>query len=309
MRTTSVLIWLMFASHCFAADGDWAQYGIIDIHAHIGTFRGYDLGLETLLENLKKYGIRMALISNIDGANVTLLTKNLSESESSRATEQAVRQHPELLRGLIWAKPENGSPDTVEPFLSHKLENGDPVFVGIKFHPEFNHFSADDRRVDGYLKLCEKYRIPAVFHCGYPGTKSGADKIYAVAKRHPSVPVILYHMGFFGPHEPAISMAKKARINKDALLYLETAQADPDSVLSAIRDLGSGSVLFGTDATYYGRDHYAKYQSLVDLLRKELSPEDFVKIVQGNAKALFHLSSRIGFQSEGTVLFAGRIST
>jgi len=284
-----VFIFILFGGCCYGNEADWSQYGIIDIHAHIGTFRGYDLGLETLLENLRKYGIRTALISNIDGANVTLLTKNLSESESNRATEQAVRQHPGLLRGLIWAKPESGSPAAVEPFLSHKLENGDPVFVGIKFHPEFNHFSADDQRVDGYLKLCEKYRIPAVFHCGYPGTKSDADKIYAVARRHPSVPVILYHMGFFGPHEPAIAAAKKALTNHDALLYLETAQADPDSVLSAVRELGSSFILFGTDATYYGRDHYAKYQTLIDLLKQELSPEDFVKIVRGNAEAMFHL--------------------
>ncbi len=287
----NVVVWvvLLFAANCYAGESDWFQYGIIDIHAHIGTFRGYDLGLETLLENLTKYGIRTALISNIDGANVTLLTKNLNEAETNRATEQAVRQHPELLRGLIWAKPENGSPGGVEPFLLHQLENRDPVFVGIKLHPEFNHFPADDQRVDGYLKLCEKYRIPAVFHCGYPGSRSDPDKIYAVARRHPSVPVILYHMGFLGPHEPAISAAKKARRNKDALLYLETAQADPDSVLSAIRELGSSSVLFGTDATYFGRDHYKQYQTLFDLLRKELSPEDFVNVVQGNAKVLFHL--------------------
>jgi len=289
MRTPLVLILLLFSAQCYGSEAGWSQYGIIDIHAHIGTFRGYDLGLETLLESLRRYGVHMALISNIDSANAALLTKNLTETVSNRATEQAVRQYPELLRGLIWAKPESGSPSEVEPFLSHKLENGSPVFVGIKFHPEFNHFSADDPRVDGYLKLCEKYGISAVFHCGHPGTNSGVEKIYAAARRHPSVSVILYHMGFFGPYEPAITAAKKARANRDALLYLETAQADPDSVIHAIRELGSSYLLFGTDATYYGRDHYAKYQKLIDRLKRDLAPGDFDKVVRGNAEALFHL--------------------
>src|ERR1051326_3763088 len=54
----------------------WAEYRIIDIHAHIGNFREYDLSLPTLLHNVESYGIRLALVSNIDGAELPGITPN-----------------------------------------------------------------------------------------------------------------------------------------------------------------------------------------------------------------------------------------
>ena len=54
-------------------------------------------------------------------------------------------------------------------------------------------------------------------------------------------------MGAFGPHQESIETVKRSLIRKDADLYLEVAQADPDSVLQAVRELGSQRVLLGTD--------------------------------------------------------------
>jgi predicted TIM-barrel fold metal-dependent hydrolase len=129
-----------------------------------------------------------------------------------------------------------------------------------------------------------------MFHSGSDDTSnSSPQKIYAVARRHPNVPVILYHMGFLGPHGSAIATVKAALTKKDAQLYLETSQADPDAVMQAIKTLGSERVLFGTDATYYGKEHYEKYEVMMARLRKELSAEDFAKVVRGNAERLFRL--------------------
>src|ERR1041385_5799573 len=44
--------------------------GLIDIHAHIGSFRGYDLSLNNLLINIAENQVEYAFISNIDGADV-----------------------------------------------------------------------------------------------------------------------------------------------------------------------------------------------------------------------------------------------
>ncbi len=255
---------------------------IIDIHAHIGSFQGFDLGLETLLTNLQQHNISIALISNIDGAELSE-TRNLDEQEANRITLETVRAYPDLLRGLAWARPVDGSPDSVEAFLR------DHQFVGIKLHPEMNHFAADDSLVDGYLSLCDKYDTPAVFHSGKTGSNSDPMKIYRAAQRHPTVPAILYHMGFKGPHEDAIAVVKESMQKGDARLYLETAQADPQAVLGAVKELGVEHVLFGTDATYYGKDHYARYLPLIDLLRQELSDEEYQKVMRGNAIRLFKL--------------------
>ena len=263
----------------------WAGWNVIDVHGHIGSFRGYDLRTETLMANINRFGLKWVLISNIDGAHLPGKTLDLDEITANRATLATVRQYPEQLRGLVWTRPADpeGSPQKVEPFLR------DHGFVGVKLHPEMNQFPADSSCVDGYLALCEKYKVPAVFHCGAPGSEAGPEKIYAAARRHPAVAIVLYHMGFFGPHQPAIAAAKEALAKKDADLYLETSQADPAAVLEAIAALGAERVLFGTDAVYYGQEHYEKYLPLVEQLQQNLSADDFAKVMRENAQRLFHL--------------------
>lgn len=263
----------------------WADLNAIDVHGHIGSFRGYDLRTETLLDNINRFGLKLVLISNIDGAHLPGKTLDLDEITANRITLETVQKYPDKLRGLVWARPTdpNGSPEKVEPFLR------DHGFVGVKLHPEMNQFPADSACVDGYLALCEKYKVPAVFHCGAAGSESGPEKIYAAARRHPAVPVVLYHMGFLGPHHEAIAAVKEALAKGDANLYLETSQADPAAVLQAAAAVGADRILFGTDATYYGQAHYEKYLPLVDLLRQKLPQSDFDKIMHANAAALFHL--------------------
>jgi hypothetical protein len=262
---------------------NWKDYSIIDVHAHIGSFAGYDLRTETLLDNLNRYNIRLALISNIDGAALPGKTLNLDEVTANKITLETVKANSTILRGLVWARPLDGSPKNLEPFLR------DHGFVGVKLHPEMNHFAADDSCVDGYLELCERHNVPAVFHSDQPGSNAAPEKIYAVARRHPTVPIILYHMVFFGPHESAISAVKEALQRKDANLFLETSQADPKAVIKAVKELGSERVLFGSDATYYGADHYKSYMALVEALRNELSSEDFANAMYRNAERLFRL--------------------
>jgi uncharacterized protein len=284
MRNFWLVIALLFCSVAAGTD-------IIDVHAHIGNFRGYDLSLANLLQNMKRYGINFALISNIDAAQLSGVTPNKSETEANQETATAVRNNSKLLRGLVWVRPNDGSPEVIEKFLTQKLNDGHPIFVGMKFHPEMNHFKADDESVDAYLSLCAKYRIPAVFHCGRSGSNSSPERIYNIAKRHPDVAIVLYHMGAFGPHESAIRIANEAIKNEDAQLYLETSQVDPDSVLKAIRTVGSDHVLFGTDACYYGKNHYASYQKLIEALKSELKKEEAEKVLSGNSRRLFQLSA------------------
>jgi len=263
----------------------WKDYSIIDIHAHIGSFQGYDLRTETLLDNLKRYNIRLALISNIDGAALPGKTLDLDEVAANKITLETVKSNSKILCGLAWARPVDGSPKNLEPFLR------DHGFVGVKLHPEMNHFAADDSLVDGYLELCERYKVPAVFHSDQPGSNAGPEKIYAAARRHPMVAIILYHMVFGGPHEPAISVVKEALEKKDANLFLETSQADPKVVIKAVRELGSERVLFGSDATYYGADHYKTYGTLVETLHSQLSKEDFANVMYRNAERLFRMKA------------------
>src|SRR5262245_34720153 len=56
--TVAVLFLILSLPHFLGAEdrGLWSNLGIIDIHAHIGSFRGYNIGLQPLLSNLSLYG-------------------------------------------------------------------------------------------------------------------------------------------------------------------------------------------------------------------------------------------------------------
>ena len=291
MMRTICFISILLTSFCTYAqnENDWSAYHIIDIHAHVGSFRGFDLSLQNLRDNIQRHGIVLALISNINAAELAGVTPNSNEIEANEAIVEIVANEPDRFRGLLWVRPNDGSAQQIERFLGLKLPDGSPLFVGMKFHPEMNHFKADDPKLDDYLKLCEKYKIVAVFHSGRPTSNSSPERIYNAARKHHSVPIVLYHMVAFGPHEPAIIVAKEALTKRDADLYLETSQAHPDAVIRAIQELGSDRVLFGSDATYYGKNHYDRYVKLIERLQKELNAEQFNAVMNGNARKIFGL--------------------
>lgn len=259
--------------------------GIIDVHGHIGEFSGFDLSLETLLKNVKENNIEYVFVSNIDGAAIRA-TKNGDEKDINEETYRVCTQNSNL-KPLAWAKPggSKASADKIEPFLRDKH------FYGIKFHPDFNNFSASSNEVIPYLKLCEKYHVPALFHCG-SSPRSNAEEIYKAAKKFPTVPFVLYHINFNGDYASSIAVAKQAKEKKDAIIYLETAQATQDAVIRAIKEVGADRVVFGTDATYFGRYHYQYYAPILKAVKAAVPAADFRHYIHDNAVELFHLTEK-----------------
>lgn len=263
------------------------EAGLIDIHAHIGQFPGYNLSLENLLTNLHSNNVEYALISNIDGAAVP----GASDKDEKTINEETARvcsEHREL-KPIAWAKPgaKGASAELIEPFLRDK------GFLGIKFHPDFNNFQANSPVVVPYMELCKKYGVPALFHCGR-STNSSAKVIYDIARKYPTVPVILMHMGFGTNHDEAIEIARKAKENGDALIYLETSQTDMASIQVALEQVGADRIVFGSDATYFGKNHYDFYIKVVDAVKFSVPPADFRKVIRGNALKLFKIEDKDG---------------
>jgi hypothetical protein len=49
-------------------------------------------------------------------------------------------------------------------------------------------------------------------------------------------------------------------------------------------------VLFGSDATYFGRHHYQRYRALLERLQGALDRRGYELITHGNAERLFRLA-------------------
>lgn len=268
------------------------DHRVIDCHGHIGRFEGYDLSLPTLLDNVDRHGVDLVLVSNIDGAAVPGRTLGLDQVEANRATVTAVRSHPGRLRGLLWGRPDEGEASELEVFLDETVPDSgwtERLFVGLKLHPEMNDVPADDPRTDPFLSFARRAQLPVVFHCDGQDDRASAERIARLAQRHPHVPVVLYHMGFNGPYESAIAAVETACESGSAELYLECSQTPADTVVEAARRVGTERLLFGTDATYYGRMHYEAYAPTVDALEKALTPEELDAVLFGNSARLFGL--------------------
>ncbi|MCS6885099.1 MAG: amidohydrolase family protein [Acidobacteriota bacterium] len=266
--------------------------GIIDINASIGQFPARESSLENLLTNLHRNNISLALVANIEGAS----ERGGLDKDEVTINEQTARiteQHREL-KPVVWAKPgaKGASADLVEPFLR------DRGFLAIRFHPDLNNFTADSPAVYPYMELCKRYGVPALFHCGRT-TRSNARTIYSLARKYPTVPVILLHMGFGTNHEEAIAVAKEAKERGDANIYLDTSQVDMASLQLALDQVGADRILFGSDATYFGKQHYEFYVNVVGAIKVSVTENDFRKVIRENALKLFKIASE-NVQTEPT---------
>ena len=135
-------------------------------------------------------------------------------------------------------------------------------FYGLKFHPLHMKLAADDAKYDDYMRVAEKNNFPCLFHtdairCPY----SSPEQVYALAKRHPNVPVILAHMGAGEEsHSRAVKVLLDSIEKGDALIYadiswVDDGKADKKVILDTLEKLQHTSkgdmtsrLLFGTDA-------------------------------------------------------------
>lgn len=197
-------------------------------------------------------------------------------------------------------QPSFGNPKNIEKVIKTNLNK----FKGLKFHPKQLNLKADDSSYDGYLELAKKYKLPCLFHSqvnlNYTEgietvvqdiskfDKSDPEFIYNLAKRHPSVPIIMAHTGAGGKlaHQKAINVLLKSIENNDAKLYCDISWVDfendlpdktPTTIINLIKKLKDKNaldrVLFGTDSPLgcYGGN-------------SKITPEEAYKITVENLK-------------------------
>lgn len=175
----------------------------------------------------------------------------------------------------------NGSANNIEQLIK---SHPNTIF-GLKFHPQDLMLNADSPLYDKYLELAKQEKLPCLFHSQVSvdysknpivrkDIKNWSDPhyIYALAKRHPDVPIILGHMGAGSDlgHDDAIDVFKKSLKNKDAKLYVDISWVNfhedlpverPNSIIEVIDNAKKNNaldrILFGTDAPLgcYGEPH------------------------------------------------------
>ena len=254
---------------------------VIDIHGQLGRSGQREAAVALLNEYIEACGIDRLLVSNLEAASVGPDAANLDEAIANVACLQACRQH-KCWVPLYWVRP--GQVDSNIHAFAGALST--EPFAGVVFSPVLNGFSADAELLDPYLSVMEQLHVPGLFHVGSADDSRPAS-VYRLAKRHPSVPLVLYDPAAHGLWAEALDVIRRAVDHEDADLYVGTAHASIGEILAAVGGVGPERVLYGSDAPCHSSQHAARCGSLLDGLHAALPDESVRRIIGGNAAAVF----------------------
>lgn len=260
---------------------------IIDTHVHVGKILKFDMPKEMVLDSMEKYKIDYSLVSTIDSSEVDfnqiLIPKELQRGqvEANQEVINFANNNKSKIGVLLWGKP--NTEGATKDFEQLIIDNRDIVY-GIKIHPFHSKVSFDDKRVEEYIKLAEKYKLTMVSHtagdeCSKP------QKVYNMALKYPNVKFVMVHMGLETDNEEAINL-----IAKLPNLYGDTTWVDPKNAIKMINLCGDDKLMFGTDNPIDGIDTYAHPTICSVYLNKfkdMVSNEVYEKVMYKNAEKVF----------------------
>ena len=159
---------------------------------------------------------------------------------------------------------------------------------GIKLHPDYQGYFADEPRMLPIYRRCAQLGLPVLFHAGYDPVSptvrhASPDALARVAEAVPEVTLIAAHLGGVLQWDEA-ERSLVGRRN----VYLDTAFAShyisPAQVERIIRKHGTERILFASDCPW---DSPAK---ILDILNGiSLTPAERAQICAENALRLLEL--------------------
>ncbi len=250
---------------------------IIDSHIHFGPMNNDVYSLDKVVQDLKRDGVCIGLVSSLAGGIV-------SQEKGNQETLAAVKKYPEFLKGVLWINPYDPK------WRKDAKKYIDYHFVSIKLHPGLNNFWLDEGLLRPVFVFAEKEDLPIVIHTGV-WDREKAGMISPLAQKFPRVKIVLYHMK---PANEAIKVAVKYNN-----VYLETSSVDLKNIKKAVDECGADKVIFGSDfpVGYKGYHSMRKikqldYGGVIKDIRKNISQEEAGKVFCHNASKIFKICNK-----------------
>ncbi|MER7004332.1 amidohydrolase family protein [Dactylosporangium sp. NPDC000555] len=154
-------------------------------------------------------------------------------------------------------------------------------YRGLEISPAVHGFRLDEPGVDALASLAAGAGHPVYVVClGRPGTRT--EDLVALAARHPAVTFVSGHCGHTG-----LDAAGLHRIAARPNIAVELSGCFTAVARLAVRRLGAGRVLFGTE---HPLQHPAVEVAKLHALG--LAPDDLALVAAGNARRLLDLEDR-----------------
>lgn len=241
---------------------------IIEFHAHIGVSKVFGkgfVGARTLIEMMDRNKIEKAVL---------IPTASPPKPRYYEDVVDALKEFPDRFYGFFLANPKEENVCDMLDMVVNKYG-----FLGVKLHPTFLGFAADDQElVYPIAEKAKELKICIMVHSD-PSIYASPWQVGLLAMDFPDVPVVMAHMGFIDIiyNDAAINMAKRA-----PNLYLETCGVSAEGkVTAAVKEIGASRVLYGSDMPFHN--------PAFDMARIEyanISEEEKKLIMGGNAKKL-----------------------
>ncbi|KAA1418291.1 amidohydrolase family protein [Mumia zhuanghuii] len=209
---------------------------MIDFHTHTPSWRtsswlgGVSFGADEFVGFMDVAGIERAVVLSHDG----LFDPSPSTNDDLAAF---VAEFPDRLLGFGTVHPRlEGAPEEVARMM------GPLGLRGLKLHPWLQGFSMHEASLD---PICEVLAAEGGMLLSHDGTPpySTAGQIAALARRHPTLPVVLGHGGLHDTWREALTL-----VSETENLYLCICGTPPYAAREILAKAPPHKVLFGTDA-------------------------------------------------------------
>ena len=245
---------------------------IFDADTHLSLTEEPALTAEQLIESMDNAGIDMSL--------VWLQPPYMRDIEAAnRYVYESAMRYPTRFVPFGWADPHFGVEKSLEMVRRCHEEYH---MLGVKLNGAQNNFYIDDLEVvEPIIAEIERRGLILALHVGadfYDNTHP--YRVGKIAERHPSLKMLLAHMG--GAGLPNLGNACIEIAQKHPNIMLIGSAISYKTVRAGINTLGADRICFGSDAPFAYQDvEVAAYKQLLI----NLSPEDREKIMGLNLKS------------------------
>jgi len=258
----------LLASEFWAA-GRAASCPVIDMHGHMGTFRGiyFPRGdTASMIHTMDQCGVQMLVFSH----HHALFGPDIGNS----ASIAAVRQYPTRLRAYLALLPHY--PEIIARDLAAYDDHRD-VYVGLKFLAGYFGVPWDAPAFEPAWRFANDRGLLVLGHTWGGSACDGQVQVRKAAARYPNVKLLLGHC-LHGAWDDAVAIAQEF-----PNVYLElTAVLDDRGPMEKFVAAGlSQKMLFGTDLPWFDPHH-----GIGAVLSADITDEDRRNILHHNAHRL-----------------------
>ncbi|MBQ3567239.1 MAG: amidohydrolase [Oscillospiraceae bacterium] len=266
---------------------------IIDFHTHAFADKIVERAMNSLTETS---GIKPYTDGSVNG-----LIKHMDECGVDISVILPIATKPSQ-QTIINSWAEEIKSDRICPFGSVHPDAEDAVtelenikamgLYGVKLHPDYQNFMADDEKAYPIYEKCSQLGLPIVFHAGYdplsPDKVHGKPKAFAqIHSDFPKLTMILAHLGGMYRWE----QVEKYIAGTDGNVYLDvsyTAGEIGQKILNRIVSLhGTDRILMASDCPWDSPVNEIKMINSLDI-----TDEDKQKILYKNAMKILNITER-----------------